>query len=84
MEQRGGNIMDKGSNEAERERGGERKERRTGGKYCGGGKRTARREGGREEESRGGGGRGRGSKGMCLTASFSHAPSVLVRLTQAP
>lgn len=25
MEQRGGNIMDKGSNEAERERGGERK-----------------------------------------------------------
>lgn len=26
-EQRGGNIMDKGSNEAERGRGGERKER---------------------------------------------------------
>lgn len=30
MEQRGGNIMDKGSNEAERERGCGRKERRTG------------------------------------------------------
>lgn len=29
VEQRGGNIMDKGSNEAERERGGERKEGRT-------------------------------------------------------
>lgn len=29
-EQRGGNIMDKGSNEAERERGGEIKERRAG------------------------------------------------------
>ena len=30
VEQRGGNIMDKESNEAERERGGERNRRRTG------------------------------------------------------
>jgi len=60
VKQRGGNIMDKGSKEAERkgEEGRERKEtRKKGGRAC-------CRE---------------GSKGMCLTASFCQAPSVLVR-----
>lgn len=62
-EQTGGNIMDKGRNEAERWR--------------------AKGEGGEEERGEPGGEQREGSKGICLAASFSHAPPVPVRITEA-
>lgn len=53
MEQRGGNIMDKGSNEAERERGGEREEGRGRGRKEARGERgVGWRGGGRGREAR--------------------------------
>lgn len=78
----GGNKMDKGSNEAERERGSERKEVRADNEERGKEGGEVGGEGEKERygvESRKDGGRGEESEGMCLAASFSHAPSVLVR-----
>lgn len=74
-EQRGGNIMDKGSNEAERARGGEIKERRVGESNVEGRGRKGEEEG-RESrvccrvESRRGGARGREARECASLPAF--------------
>lgn len=78
--------MDKGSNEAERgevareRRGGQGESNVEGrGRKQAAGRREERRVRCRVERWK----QREGSRGMCLTASFSHASSVLVRLTEA-
>lgn len=75
--QRGGNIMDKGSNEAEK---GEVARDRRG---QGGGRRRGRRQCTVGVERRRGGGRGREERECASLPAFSHAPSVLLRQTEA-